>query len=148
MKGVIIVAEEKRNRRDDLQRVIDEHEEMSKSIDERYLNDDDRKQLEKTDYAAELAAEKMKANNKMFAQDVLKANLPFVRTSGVNGMIDGVMEDSRIRKEQQEITDAATDIRKKALEREAKARGLGVEEMLEQDGYEKKGKDGFGYGGY
>lgn len=142
------MAEEKRNRRDDLQRVIDENEEMSKSIDERYLNDDDRKQLEKTDYAAELAAEKRKENTADFGKSAVKMALPFGFSKNFNQAMDAAVDEIRMIDEQREITDAATDIRKKALEREAKARGLGVEEMLEQDGYEKKGKDGFGYGGY
>lgn len=123
-------------------------DDLNKVIDDKVLNENEKEQLQQMNYAEQLAQEKMRTNNKLFAQDTLKANLPFVRTSGVNGMIDGVMEDNRIRKEQQGIDDARNEMRRQALERFTKSTGQSVDDILEAEGYKKDGKDGFSYGGY
>ena len=98
-------------------------------------------------YAEELRVMKQ-ANNEAFKKDTIRAALPIGYIGGVNGMIDGIREDSRLEKERQAQNEALSEMRKKALARYEKATGKSVDDILEANGYDKDRKDDFSYGGY
>lgn len=121
-------------------------EELNKVIDEQVLNDDEKDKLLEMNYAEQLAQDKIKANNGQFLEDAVKANVPFMRTKGINGMLDGVKVDGEIRKEQQGVVDERSEMRKKALDRYTQATGQTADDILKANGYDEKERNGYTYG--
>lgn len=121
-------------------------DELNKVIDEQVLNDDEKDKLLEMNYAEQLAQDKIKANNGQFLEDAVKANVPFMRTKGINGMLDGVKVDGEIRKEQQGVVDERSEMRKKALDRYTQATGQTADDILKANGYDDKERNGYTYG--